>query len=96
MVSMQAYMYVRVCRKDYWMIRLLVRRVLNDITTQELNTIECLGGFYMVCYDYWLSPRHLNRLRLLDIFHTAMVGTSLWSYLILHFGDNPIHDTIFW
>lgn len=50
----------------------------------------------MVCYDYWLSSRHLNRLRLLDIFHTAMVGTSLWSYLILHFGDNPIHDTIFW
>jgi hypothetical protein len=33
---------------------------------------------------------------LLDIFHTVLVGISIWSYLIINFGDRNIHDRIFW
>jgi len=33
---------------------------------------------------------------LLDIFHTTMVATSLWDYLIQGFGSQTLHDKIFW
>ncbi|KAI0093374.1 hypothetical protein BDY19DRAFT_423122 [Irpex rosettiformis] len=33
---------------------------------------------------------------LLDIFHSTMVATSLWLYLIDGFGSKSVHDKIFW
>ncbi|GJE95888.1 hypothetical protein PsYK624_120790 [Phanerochaete sordida] len=32
----------------------------------------------------------------IDIFHTVLVGVSIWSYLVASFGNVNIHDTIFW
>ena len=34
--------------------------------------------------------------RLLDIFHTVLVGVSIWFYLISSFGDINVHNMIFW
>ena len=34
--------------------------------------------------------------RTLDVFHTILVGTSIWDYLVASFGDANIHDKIFW
>ena len=34
--------------------------------------------------------------RTLDVFHTVMVATSNWFYLVESFGARNIHDTIYW
>jgi cytochrome c-type biogenesis protein CcmH/NrfF len=45
-----------------------------------------------------LTPRtaQVVLIWLLDIFHTVLVGVSIWSYLVASFGDINVHDRIFW
>lgn len=97
-VSMQAYLYARVYRNDRLRLKSLVwllppRRSFYSILT--INHRFYLFGMAKTRGSMLYTTLTVS-LRLLDILHTVMVSISNWLYLIDSFGNQGVHDTIFW
>ncbi|KIP08466.1 hypothetical protein PHLGIDRAFT_126982 [Phlebiopsis gigantea 11061_1 CR5-6] len=70
-----------------------VRSYPNDYLTIRI----LVSVIWLVFHIYDLPSSSYDPIfRTLDVFHTILVGTSIWDYLIASFGDATIHDKIFW
>ncbi|KAF9500432.1 hypothetical protein BDN71DRAFT_1502093 [Pleurotus eryngii] len=49
-----------------------------------------------VCTEDWLIDTPPLHHRLLDFCHTLFVSLSLWHYLVLHYGDTSMVDSVPW